>query len=191
MPAINSTCGIQIKFDGSPDKETIQSNISRLRTVYDTEKIYNTSDMIKTMTGMSDTLSAIKKMMMILTVIVTAMIVILMERSFISKEKSEIALMKAVGIPNKSIVTQHTLRFVIAAVLACIIALAALMPASNLLMNYICSMIGDISGIKCDIDPLEIFVICPIILLLVTAAGSFLTAIYTKTIKASDTASIE
>ena len=191
LPAINSTCGIQIKFDGSPDKETIQSNISRLRTVYDTEKIYNTSDMIKTMTGMSDTLSAIKKMMMILTVIVTAMIVILMERSFISKEKSEIALMKAVGIPNKSIVTQHTLRFVIAAVLACIIALAALMPASNLLMNYICSMIGDISGIKCDIDPLEIFVICPIILLLVTAAGSFLTAIYTKTIKASDTASIE
>ena len=65
------------------------------------------------------------------------------------------------------------------------------MPASNLLMNYICSMIGDISGIKCDIDPLEIFVICPIILLLVTVAGSFLTAIYTKTIKASDTASIE
>ena len=43
---------------------------------------------------MSDTLNAIKKIMMIITVIVTALIVILMERSFISKEKSKIALMK-------------------------------------------------------------------------------------------------
>ena len=191
LAAPNSTCGVQVHFDGSPDKETIEKNIERLRTVYDTDKVYSTSDMIKTVTGMSDTLNAIKKMMMILTVIVTALIVVLMERSFISKEKSEIALMKAVGIPNGSIIAQHTLRFVIVSVLACIVSLAVLMPISNAMMNWICSMIGDISGIKCDIDPMEIFVICPIMLIFVAAAGSFLTALYTKTIKASDTASIE
>lgn len=191
LAAPDSTCGVQVHFDGSPDKETIEKNIDRLRTVYDTEKVYNTSDMIKTITGMSDTLNAIKKMMMILTVIVTALIVVLMERSFISKEKSEIALMKAVGIPNSSIIAQHTLRFVIVSILAIIISLAVLMPISNVMMNWICSMIGDISGIKCDIDPMEIFVICPIMLIFVATIGSFLTALYTKTIKASDTASIE
>lgn len=191
LAAPNSTCGVQVHFDGSPDKETIEKNIDRLRTVYDTEKVYNTSDTIKTITGMSDTLNAIKKMMMILTVIVTALIVVLMERSFISKEKSEIALMKAVGIPNSSIIAQHTLRFVIVSILAIIISLAVLMPISNVMMNWICSMIGDISGIKCDIDPMEIFVICPIMLIFVATIGSLLTALYTKTIKASDTASIE
>lgn len=186
-----ATGGIQIHFDGNPDKETIEKNIEQLKTVLNTDKIYNTSDMIKTMTGMSDTLNAIKKMMMILTGIVTAMIIVLMERSFISKEKSEIALMKAVGISNGSIIAQHTLRFVIVSILACGVSLAALMPISNMLMDYICSMIGDISGIKCDIDPMEIFVICPVMLILVTTIGAFLTALYTKTIKASDTASIE
>ena len=130
-------------------------------------------------------------MMMILTAIVTAMIVVLMERSFISKEKSEIALMKAVGVSDRSIIAQHTLRFVIVSVLACAVSLLALMPVSNVIMNFICSMIGDISGMKCDIDPIEIFVICPIMLILVTTIGAMLTALYTRTIRASDTASIE
>lgn len=183
--------GVQIHFDGNPDKETIEKNIEHLKTVLNTDKIYNSSDMINTMTGISDTLKAIKQMMMILTGIVTAMIIVLMERSFISKEKSEIALMKAVGISNGSIIAQHTLRFVIVSILACVVSLAALMPISNALMDFICSMIGDISGIKCDINPVEIFVICPAMLILVATIGAFLTALYTNTIKSSDTASIE
>ena len=187
----NSSSGVQIHFDGSPDKATIDKNIARLKKAFDTDKIYNTSDMIKSMTGISDTLNTIKKMMMILTAIVTAMIVVLMERSFISKEKSEIALMKAVGVSDRSIIAQHTLRFVIVSVLACAVSLLALMPVSNVIMNFICSMIGDISGMKCDIDPIEIFVICPIMLILVTTIGAMLTALYTRTIRASDTASIE
>ena len=188
---INNTSGMQIHFDGDPDKETINNKIEKIKELIDSDKVYSSSDMAKRTTGMSDTLNAIKQMMMILTVIVTAMIVILVERSFISKEKSEIALMKAVGIGNGSIIGQHTLRFVLVSILACILSTAVLMPVSNALMNWICSMVGDVSGIECAIDPVEIFVICPAILIGVTVIGSFLTALYTKTIKASDTASIE
>lgn len=187
----SNVMGVQIHFDGSPDKEQINQNIEKLRSLLETDKVYSTPDYINNFTGMSDTLNATKKMMMVITVIVTALIVILMERSFLSKEKSEIALMKAVGIPDSSIVAQHTLRFVIVSVIACILSTAALMPVSNVMMNWIGNMIGDISGLQCDFDPLEIFVVCPAILIGVTAIGSFLTALYTKTIKASDTASIE
>ena len=187
----SNVMGVQIHFDGSPDKEQINQNIEKLRSLLETDKVYSTSDYINNFTGMSDTLKATKKMMMIITVIVTALIVILMERSFLSKEKSEIALMKAVGISDSSIVAQHTLRFVIVSVIACIVSTAVLMPISNVMMNWIGNMIGDISGLQCDFDPLEIFVVCPAILIGVTAIGSFLTALYTKTIKASDTASIE
>ena len=183
--------GVQIHFDGSPDRETIDRNIGKIKELIDSDKVYNTSDMINAFTGMSDTLNTVKQMMMILTVIVTALIVVLMERSFISKEKSEIALMKAVGIPGRDIVIQHTLRFVIVSVLACIISFAVLMPVSNVMMKWVCNMIGDVSGIKCDMDPIEIFIICPAMLIGVTVIGSWLTALYTRTIKANDTASIE
>ena len=183
--------GVQVHFDGSPDKEQIDQNIEKLKDLLDTDKVYTTSEFINNFTGMSDTLNSIKKIMMILTIIVTAMIVILMERSFIAKEKSEIALMKAVGVTDGSIAAQHTLRFVIASILACILSATVLMPISNVMMNWVGNMIGDISGLKCDIDPIEIFLICPGILIGVTVIGSYLTALYTKTIKASDTASIE
>lgn len=189
--AASNVMGVQIHFDGSPDKDRINQNIEKLGDLLDTDKVYSTSDFIKNFTGMSDTLNAIKQMMMIITVIVTALIVILMERSFISKEKSEIALMKAVGIGDGSITLQHSLRFVIVSVIACIVSSAVLMPVSDVMMNWACNMIGDISGLKCDFDPIEVFVVCPAILIGVTVIGSFLTALYTKTIKASDTASIE
>ena len=187
----SNVMGAQIHFDGSPDKEQINQNIEKLRILLETDKVYSTPDYINNFTGVSDTLNAIKQMMMIITVIVTALIVILMERSFISKEKSEIALMKAVGIGNGSIILQHSLRFVIVLVIACIVSTALLMPISNVMMNWVGNIVGDISGLKCDFDPPEIFVICPAILIGVTVMGSFLTALYTKTIKASDTASIE
>ncbi len=190
LPA-NNTLGVQIHFDGNPDKAQINKNIEKLKDLLDIDKVYSTSDYINDFTGMSDTLNVIKQMMMIITVIVTALIVILMERSFISKEKSEIALMKAVGVDNGSIILQHSLRFVIVSVIACIVSSAVLMPISDVMMNWVGNMVGDVSGLKCDFDPLEIFVICPAILIGVTVIGSFLTALYTKTIKASDTASIE
>ena len=183
--------GVNIKFDGDPDDETKDEYIEKIKKAIDSEKVCTTSELVKTATQMSDTLNSVKQMMMMITVIVTLMIVILMERSFISKEKGEIALMKAVGIPNSSIIAQHTLRFVISAVLALIISTAVLMPASNAVMNFVSSMIGDVTGIKCNYDPLEVFFICPMILVGVTVIGSWLTALYTKTIKASDTASIE
>ena len=186
-----SSFGVQILFDGDPSRKTVERNVRILREAIGSDKVYTTADMIKTMTGVSDTLNLIKKMMMILTAIVGGMIVVLMERSFISKEKSEIALLKAVGVGNGSIVLRHTLRFVIVALVAIALSLAVLMPLGDLMMNAICSLIGDVSGLKCDFVPLEIFAVCPAILLGVSALGAFLTALYTKTIKASDTASIE
>lgn len=192
--AMNSsftTLGVNIRFDGDPDEATINSNIEKIKDAIGTKKVYTTSGVLKMMTGMSDTLNSIKKLMMVVTVILTSMIVVLMERSFISKEKSEIALMKAVGISSGSIIAQHALRFVIVSILACIVSLAGLMPLSNALMGFICSMIGDVHSIKCDFDFKEVFLICPAILIGITVIGSFLTALCTKTIKAADAASIE
>ncbi len=186
-----STMGVQIKFDGDPDAATVKKNIEKLKKELDTDKIYTTTELIDSCTQMSGTLAAIKKLMMILTIIVTAMIVVLMERSFISKEKSEIALMKAMGIRSSSIIAQHTLRFVIVSLVAAAAASASIMPIGNAFMNAICRNVGDVSGIRCDFNALEVFGLCPAIVLIVTILGTMLTALYTRTIKASDTASIE
>lgn len=187
----NGSTGIQIKLSGDHTEKEIDDVIKQMCDKLETDKVYSTSDAVKFITQVSDSLNAIKKLSMILTVILTVLIVLLMERSFISKEKSEIALMKAMGIKNGSIIMQHVLRFVIAAVLACIIASAAVLPLSSLLLNWVSSMIGDVSGIDADFSAAEIFAAAPALLIGVTFFGSLIAALHTKTIKASDTASIE
>ncbi len=129
--------------------------------------------------------------MMVMTIILVFLIIMLMERSFISKEKSEVALMKAVGVNGRSIISQHILRFVIVAILACIISSAAVVPLSAAMLEFVSQMIGDVKKISVDFNPAEIFAVCPAILLAATVFGTFITALHTRKIKASDTASIE
>ena len=101
------------------------------------------------------------------------------------------ALMKAVGFKNGSVIGQHTLRFVVAAVIAAVLASVIVLPLSKGLLTFIFAQIGSVSSTGIAFDAVEIFGVCPAILLGMTVIGTLLTALYTKTIKASDTASIE
>ncbi|MBR5372510.1 MAG: FtsX-like permease family protein [Oscillospiraceae bacterium] len=190
-PKISSLVGLQITFDGNPDSKTIAQYQEKLKDIYNTDKIYTGDEMIRKTIGLSDSMRSMQHLMMGLTVIVIVLIAVLLERSFISKEKSEIALMKAVGISGKSITAQHTLRFVIVAAVASVIAAALTLPVSKPIFKACCSLAGSIESVKLDYNKTEIFVICPLLIIGVTAVSAMLTAFYTKTIKASDTASIE
>ena len=188
---VNNFMGIQVDFDEELTEEELHSYADKVKDIYGVKNVMTNAELVDYFTEMSGTLTNIKKIMMLITVIVTSMIVILMERSFISKEKTEIALMKAVGLRNRSIVGQHVMRFGIAALLAVGAASAAVLPVSRWLINFIFSMIGSVKGVDIAFNAFEIFVTCPAILIAVTIVGSFLTALYMKTIHASDAASIE
>ena len=188
---ISTFMGVQIDFDKDLTPSELEEYKAKLMDITGTRKTYTNAELVDTFTEMSGTMNSLKKAMMIITVIVTALIVILMERSFVTKETSEIALMKAVGLKGGSIIGQHVLRFLTAAVAAAGIASAAVLPISRWLINFIFSMIGSSKGVDIAYDAVEIFGICPAILIAVTLAGTFLTSLGTKSIKAADTASIE
>ena len=114
-----------------------------------------------------------------------------MERSFISKEKSEIALMKAIGFRNHAIMTQHTGRFFISVILAQLLASCLCVPLLILFIDPIFSTMGATGGIEYQFNVVEQFVIYPLIITATVAISAFLTTIHTRTITASDTANIE
>ena len=127
----------------------------------------------------------------ILMVILAALITVLMARSFIAKEQAEIALMKAIGIRNSRIYGQYTLRFFIAAAAAVLIAELLGMPLTKLCFDPVFRLMGLEMGVEYMQNPVEIYVVFPIIALAATVVSAFLTSLYTKKIKSSDTASIE
>ncbi len=181
----------QIDFDDEPSKAEIENRIEKLKDIYDTNQVYNCADFVKDCTGAADTINAVKNMVLIITLIIVILVAVLMERSFISSEKAEIALMKAIGFSNKSIIWHHTLRFGIIAVIASILAAIFCMPLTKLTMDPVMAIMGAVSGVGYEIVPFEIFVLYPVIVVAVTIISAFFTSIYTNTIKSSDASNIE
>lgn len=181
----------QIDFDDEPSKAEIENRIEKLKDIFDTKHVYNCADFVKDCTGAADTINAVKNMVLIITLIIVILVAVLMERSFISSEKAEIALMKAIGFSNKSIIWHHTLRFGIIAVIASILAAIFCMPLTKLTMDPVMAIMGAVSGVGYEIVPFEIFVLYPVIVVAVTIISAFFTSIYTNTIKSSDASNIE
>ena len=143
------------------------------------------------MVGIGGALDAVKSLLAVLTIILAALITVLMERSFIAKEKGEIALIKAVGARNGKIYAYHTLRFLFVGIIAVIISEILAMPLTHLCIDPIFKMMGMELAVDYIINPVEMYLLLPVVILAATTVSAFLTALYTRKIKASDTANIE
>lgn len=189
--SIASAMVYQIDFYDNPDSKEINSRIEKLKDIFNSQKVMNAEDYAKVSTGAGDIIAGVKNLVLIISLIIIIMISVLMERSFISKEKSEIALMKAIGFKNSAVYAHHTARFLIVGTVSSVLAILLCKPLTKLAIDPIFAIMGAVAGISYEIRPIEVFVVYPFVILLTTLAGTFLTSLYTKSIKASDTSNIE
>lgn len=183
---------LQIDFDDQPNDKEIERRIEKLKEIFDAENnIYNARDYARDSTGAADIISGVKNLVLLISLIIIIMISVLMERSFITKEKAEIALMKAVGFKSRSIIAQHTARFAIISIISALAAIALCVPLTKLIADPLFGMMGAVGGVGYEIRPFEIFAVYPLAVMAATVIGSFFAALYTRSIKASDTSDIE
>ncbi|MGN0655785.1 MAG: FtsX-like permease family protein [Ruminiclostridium sp.] len=184
--------GTQIIFTDSPDEEETALRIEKIKELYpEFTEVLTCSEWVQKNVGVADTLDSVKQLVAILTVVLTALITVLMERSFIAKEQGEIALMKAIGTKNSKIYAYHATRFAIVGIIAVIIGEILAMPLTHLCIDPIFRMMGMELAVDYVINPVEMYIIFPVIVLATTIISAFLTSLYTRKIKSSDTANIE
>ena len=182
----------QIVFTDNPDSEEINWRMEEIQRIFpEYENIETCVETVKDMLGVADTLASVKSLIVILAIILAALITVLMERSFIAKEQGEIALMKAVGTRNGKIYAYHALRFLFVGIIAVCIGEMFAMPLTHLCIDPIFKMMGMELAVDYVINPVEMYLIFPIVILATTTVSAFLTSIYTRKIKSSDTANIE
>ncbi len=190
--AASGSPGTQIRFTDDPDDKKVLSRIEKIKELYPKfSSVKTAGETVKDTTGVGDAINAVKKMSAVLTVILAALITVLMARSFIAKEQAEIALMKAIGIRNAKIYGQYTLRFFIAVAAAVLLAELLGMPLTKFCFDPLFRTMGLEMGVEYMQNPVEIYAVFPVIVLTATAVSAFLTSLYTRKIKSSDTASIE
>ncbi len=181
----------QINFDDHPGDAVINSRVERLREIFHTEKVFNKADYVDDCTKMSGMIGSAKNLALVVALLIIAMMSVLLERSFIAKEKSEIALMKALGFRNRSLIGIHVLRFFLIAAVSVVIALLLSMPVTALIMDPTFAALGALSGSDYTFNIPEAFGILPAAILAAVILSVSLTALSMKQISAADTANIE
>ncbi|MCR5585285.1 MAG: ABC transporter permease [Lachnospiraceae bacterium] len=187
----SSGYAFQIDFDDDPTSDIIDERIERLKEIFETEEIYNAADYVKTCTGSADVVMAGKNLVLVIALLISALTAVLMERSFISKETTEIALMKAIGFKNRWISAQHTCRFVTVMLISLILASLLNYPVTKLICDFIFANMGAISGITYEIKPLEVYGLYPLMLTAAVVAASGVTSLYARGIHADSMGNIE
>ncbi len=185
MGSINN----QIAFTDNPSEEEIQNRKERIKDIFNTEKVDDEREFCVANMGTADAMKAVELLLMAITVIVVILVTIMMERSFISKETKQIAILKAMGFRDNEVIKWQVMRFGVLAVIAVVLAMVISIPVTDTAGGAIFKMMGA-SKIPW-VHNFRSLVRYPLIIVAVTVVISWITSLYTGTVKARDTASIE
>ncbi|MCH5348415.1 MAG: ABC transporter permease [Oscillospiraceae bacterium] len=168
--------GIQINYKDDPDKAALAERKALLEKLYPDAKIYTPGEYISYMIGdVAEQLDSTKALILSIILGINALVAVLMVKSFITKEKSEIALLKAIGFKNNSLTLWQTMRIGIVLLISVITGALLSSPLSSLIITPIFRMMGAYS-IEYEIRPFEVYVMYPLIVLAVTALAAFISA---------------
>lgn len=187
---VASASSYQIDFTDNPTEEEVERRKERIKELYDNDKVMNATEYCIDCTAVVDTLESVQMLLLGITLVVVMLVTILMERSFIADEKSQISILKAMGFKDSVVLKWHIYRLGLVSFVAVVLAAALSIPMTKLCISPIFGMMGA-TDVTYNIEPLQIFMIYPGIILAMTIIVTWITSLYTKNIKSSDTANIE
>ncbi|MBQ6885912.1 MAG: FtsX-like permease family protein [Lachnospiraceae bacterium] len=163
----------------------------KIKEVFPEYKVLNTKEFLAKMIG-----SVIEQMDVMIVCIVgvvlaiNSLITILMMKTIMTKERGDIALLKSVGFANRSVKAWQTARIVLVLVAAIVVGTIL----SNLTAPYIMQPIFGMMGankIELVMNPLEAYLIYPLLLLGVTGVSAFICAGAVKKVDLREVNSME
>lgn len=188
---ISSILSYQINFSDHPSPEVIEQRKEKIKQLLGIQEVMNATEYCDDCMGVADTMEAVQFLLLGITLIVVILVSVLMERSFIADERSQIAILKAIGFGNGKIIKWHVYRFGIVTLFAVVLAAVCSIPMTHLVISPVFAMMGA-TEVSYVINPLQVFFIYPGIILAMTVLTSAgITIIYSRKIKSRDTANIE
>ncbi len=179
--------GIQIKYKDKPDSATLDERKTLLESLNPDSKVFTSGGYISFMIGdtVAGTIASVEYIIIAIVLSINMLMAILMVKSFITKEKGEIALLKAIGFKNNSLVWWQTLRIGIILLISVLSGALISSPLSSVIITPIFRMMGAYS-IEYEIKALEVYVIFPFAMLMVTTLAAFFSAQGLRKISSSD-----
>ena len=188
---ISGWFAIQIKYTDAPNTKELADRKEILAKLFPEATIYTAGEYISNMMGdITGQLKDVKQLILIIVLCINILMTVLMVKSFLTKEKGEIATLKAIGFRNTSLILWQSLRIGIILFLSIVIGVLISTPLSELSAGQVFKIMGA-QSIEFEIVPIEVYVIYPAIVLFVTVGTSILAAMQIRKISAADAANAE
>lgn len=183
--------GLQIKYRDNPDSSELARRKKILEKAYPDAEVYDVSEYINEMIGdIAGQLGSVKILSFSIVLCINILVTVLMVKSFITKEKGEIGMLKAIGFKNSSLIAWQTLRIGIVLIIAIILGTIFSGPVSEISSGQVFKIMGA-QSIEFTINPIEVYVIYPLLVLGVTVIAGMIAALQVRKISASETSNIE
>ena len=183
--------GIQVKYNDNPDSSLLKERKKLLEQFYPDDNVYTAGGYITVMMGdITGQIDGVKNLILCIVFCMNILVTVLMSKSFITKEKSGIAILKAVGFNNIQLACWQTLRIVIILFISAVLSILLSTPLSQLLIAPVFRMMGAYS-IEFDINALEVYLLYPSAIFAVTSFAAFVSSQGVRKIPASQASDIE
>lgn len=183
--------GIQIRYTDGPDAKQLSERKEELKKIFPAYEVYTPGEYISHMIGdIGEQMQGLKQLILLVVICINILVTVLMVKSFITKEKGEIGMLKAVGFRDMQLVCWQTLRIGIVLFAAVLIGTVAATPLSKMTSGQIFKLMGAAS-IEFEVVPAEVYVLYPLIVFAATILAGFLTACQIHKISALETSNIE
>lgn len=181
----------QVRFHDAPSAAEIEKRIEAIKEMYPDDNVMNADDYVDyCIGGAGGTIDGVTGLMFPIIILIDILVAVLMEKSFLTKERGEIAMLKAIGFKNRSIILWQTLRIAIVMIAAVLLSIALADPIGKLTTGGVFKMMGA-KNIIFDMDILKTFVIYPAIVLATTVFSVFITALSIRKVNSNEINSVE
>ena len=140
--------------------------------------------------GAGGYLNDTKWLIVLVVILINILVAVLMEKSFLTKERGEIAMLKAIGFRNSSIIGWQVLRITIVMLLSALISGVISTPMSELTSGAIFRAMGA-KTIIFDVNIPEAYLLYPAVIIAVTVFFVFLTALSVHKVNSNEINSVE
>lgn len=183
--------GIQIRYSDHPGGAELDRRKEMLGQIFTNAEVQEAGEYINEMMGdYAGQSQGIKRMVLLVVLCINMLVTVLMVKSFMTREKGEIAILKAVGFQNRTLILWQTLRIGLVLFVSIGISLLLGKPLSEVVIGPVFQTMGA-AHVSFEIVPAEVYGIYPAAVFVVTMGSSVLTALQLKKISASDTAGME
>ena len=140
--------------------------------------------------GVGGVMDGVSVLLLPIIILIDILVAVLMEKSFLTKERGEIAMLKAIGFKTRSIILWQTIRVAIVMIMAALLSIALSDPIGKLSTGGLFHMMGA-KNVIFDTNVLQTCVIFPLIILAATVFSVFLTALSVRKVSSNEINSVE